>query len=700
MNTRSPVDVWVSFFTRHFLETFQKIYEDDIDTESLLVEFSKIENFDIDLANELLENPDRVLKDANDALSGMVVDAPVNLGLQKELHTRVVDLPKQSHITVNGLRGEHNGQLIAIRGIVKKVAKVNREVTVACFRCARCETETFLPIPKGVFQEPFDCDNDACGRRGPFNHVTEESTFVDFQKMRIQDPPDEMRANEKAQHLDVDMRDDLTGRLFPGNRIVIVGVLRSYQISTKEGKSTLFDYCLDAVSVTLEETGFEDIELTEQDEKDILGLGADPNILQKIVASVAPSIYGYEDIKEAIALQLFSGIPKKLPDGTRLRGDIHVLLAGDPGAAKSQLLRYARTLAPRGIFASGKNSTAAGLTATAVKDDFKGGMWDLEPGALVLADRGLACVDEIDKMRPEDRSALHEAMEQQTISIAKAGINVTLNARCALLGAANPKYGRFDRYEPFPKQITLESTLLSRFDLIFLVLDEPEVAKDTAIADHIFKIHYYGELLTQQQNVHKHGITQQDLADAATDIQPDIPAAMLRKYIAYAKKNIFPRLTPEAWAHLRALYLDLRRQGIEPNSPVPITARSLEALIRLAEASARARLSLIISESDALRVVRLVMASLKQVMTDPETGKLDSDIISSGMGKSQRDRIKVLRKIIREIQTDLNSAAPLADVMAKAIEAGIPEKTIEDMITKLKSVGEIIEASNERYRVA
>ena len=695
----SSPELWVIFFSRYFLEEFRKIYEDDINTGSFPLPFSQIEIFDGDLADELLAHPDRVLTHANDALMSLDVPESVEMGPKKNLHVRILEIPKDNHVAVNGLRGEHNGKLIAIRGIVKKVAKVNREVTVGCFRCARCEYETFYPIPKWKFQEPFECENDVCGRKGPFTHVTENSTFVDFQKMRIQDPPDEMRANEKAQHLDVDLRDDLTGKLFPGNRIVIVGIVRSYQVTTKEGKSTLFDYCLDAVSVTLEETGFEEIELTEEDEKIIKDLGSDPAILQKIVASIAPSIYGFEDIKEAIALQLFSGVAKVMPDGMRVRGDLHILLAGDPGAAKSQLLRYARTLAPRGILASGKGSTAAGLTATAVKDDFKGGMWDLEPGALVLADRGLACVDEIDKMRPEDRSALHEAMEQQTITIAKAGINVTLNARCALLGAANPKYGRFDRYESFPKQITLEPTLLSRFDLIFLVLDEPEKVKDAAIADHIHQIHCFGELTTQQQNVHNSGITQQDIMEAAADIQPAISIEMLRKYVAYAKKNIFPRLTPEAWKPLRALYLDIRQQGVEPDSPVPITARNIEALIRLAEASARARLSLIITENDALRVVRLVMASLRQVMTDPETGRLDSDIINVGMGKSQRDRIRVMKDIIRELQDELKGAAPLADIMARATEAGISEKNVEDLIMKLKTVGEILEASNDRYRV-
>jgi replicative DNA helicase Mcm len=515
----------------------------------------------------------------------------------------------------------------------------------------------------------------------------------------VQESPDDLRGGEQPQTLDVDVDDDLAGVVTPGDRIVISGILRSFQRNTQQGKSTFFDLVLDGVSIEIEDKEFEDIEITKEEIDEILALGKDTEIFGKVIHSIAPTIYGYEEVKEAMALQLFSGMPKSLPDGARIRGDIHILLVGDPGVAKSQLLRYGVRLAPRGIYTSGKSSTSAGLTATAVKDEFGEGRWTLEAGALVLADMGLACVDELDKMEADDRSSMHEAMEQQTISIAKAGIMATLKSRCALLGAANPKFGRFDRYEPIAKQINMPPALLSRFDLIFILTDEPSVSRDTAIAEHILKAHYAGELSVRRANVIGSGIEMDEITKAMEVIQPVIKADMLRKYIAYTKRNIFPIIQDDARKRLIDFYLSLRKQGEDPNSPVPVTARQLEALIRLAEASARVRLSSVITMEDTDRVIRIVMASLKQVMTDPETGRLDADIINVGMGKSQRDRIKVLKEIIRELQEEHKSAVPLEEIISKAEDSGIKKDTIEENIMKLKTIGEILEVTNGRFRV-
>jgi len=216
------------------------------------------------------------------------------------------------------------------------------------------------------------------------------------------------------------------------------------------------------------------MDITGEDKEEIVRLSSSEGIYEKMVASIAPSIYGYDQEKLSMILQLFSGVTKQLPDGSRIRGDLHMLLIGDPGTGKSQMLAYIENIAPRAVYTSGKGSSSAGLTAAAVRDDFGDGQqWSLEAGALVLADRGIAAIDELDKMRPEDRSAMHEALEQQKISVSKAGINATLKSRCSLLGAANPKYGRFDQYEPISEQIDLEPALISRFDLIFTVTDTP-----------------------------------------------------------------------------------------------------------------------------------------------------------------------------------------------------------------------------------
>ncbi|MEN3037510.1 MAG: minichromosome maintenance protein MCM, partial [Candidatus Methanosuratincola petrocarbonis] len=413
------------------------------------------------------------------------------------------------------------------------------------------------------------------------------------------------------QTLDVELGDDLVGRIFPGDRVIINGILRSYQRTTQSGKSTYFDLFLDGISIEMMEQEFEEIEISPEDEKRILELSRDPNIYEKIVRSIAPSIYGYEDVKEALALQLVSGFSKRLPDGARIRGDIHILLVGDPGVAKSQLLRYMAKLSPRGIYTSGKSSTSAGLTATAIKDELGDGRWTIEAGALVLADKGIAAVDEMDKMSPDDRSALHEAMEQQTISVAKAGVMATLKSRCALLAAANPKMGRFDRYEPIAPQINLTPALMSRFDLIFVLTDEPNVERDSHIATHILKSNYAGEL-TSQRGINS-SINEEDIENATEVIKPEIEPELLRKYVAYARKNVFPMLTGVAMERFKEYYINLRSQGQDGNKPVPVTARQLEALIRLGEASARLRLSNWITEEDVDRVIKIVESCLKKV---------------------------------------------------------------------------------------
>ena len=690
---QSSIQVWEEFFKRYYWENINGLAKDYPEKRSLVIQFPDIERFDMELARELLEHPDKVIKHSNEALCS--IDLPADV-VFTDTHVRIIKIPER--IQIRELRSENINKFIAVSGLIRKATEVRPKIINAAFKCQKCGEITFMPQGEGKFVEPFECENDVCGRKGAFKLVHDQSVFIDAQKLRIQESPDDLRGGEQPQTLDVDVDDDLAGLVSPGDRVIISGVLRSYQRSNREGKSTFFDLLLDGNSIDIEDKEFEDIEISKEDIEEIITLGEDPEIYNKIIGSIAPSIYGYEEVKEAMALQLFSGMAKHLPDGARIRGDMHILLVGDPGVAKSQLLRYAVKLAPRGIYTSGKSSTSAGLTATAVKDEFGDGRWTLEAGALVLADMGLACVDELDKMEADDRSSMHEAMEQQTISIAKAGIMATLKSRCALLGAANPKFGRFDRYEPIAKQINMPPALLSRFDLIFILTDEPSVNRDTAIAEHILKAHYAGELSTRRKNIINSGISPDDITKAMEIIRPVLEAEKLRKYIAYTKRNIFPIIQDDARKHLIDFYLGLRKQGEAPDSPVPVTARQLEALIRLAEASARVRLSNVITTDDTSRIIRIVMASLKQVMTDPETGRLDADIVNVGMGKSQRDRIKVLREIIRDLQKEMG-AAPIEEIISKAEESGIKKETVEDMIQKLKSAGEIIESSNERFRV-
>ena len=373
--------------------------------------------------------------------------------------------------------------------------------------------------------------------------------------------------------------------------------------------------------------------------------------------STAPSIKGYREVKEAIALQLFGGSAKELEDETRLRGDIHILIVGDPGIGKSQILKYVSKLAPRSIYTSGKGTTGAGLTAAAVRDELGG--WSLEAGALVLGDQGNVCVDELDKMRSEDRSALHEALEQQTVSIAKAGIMATLNSRCSVLAAANPKFGRFDRFKVLGEQIDLPAPIISRFDLIFIIEDKPSRKKDSELAQHILEIH------------------------RSKDINYVIEPELLRKYIAYARKHVNPALTEEANEVLKNFYVDMRNSSsnAEENAAVPITARQLEAIIRLSEASAKINLKEYVEKEDAEKAIRLQMSCLKDVGQDPETGEIQADIVGGGRPKSERDRMTLIINEVKVLEEEYNGEAPVSALIRNMEENhGVSEDKVEALL--------------------
>jgi len=422
----------------------------------------------------------------------------------------------------------------------------------------------------------------------------------------------------------------------------------------------------------------EDIRLIEQ-------FRGDPTVVDKIVLSLAPTIKGMEEEKEAIALQLFGGVEKRHADGVRVRGDIHCLLVGDPGTAKSQLLRYVADVAPRGIYTSGKGATAAGLTAAAVKDDFAGGRWVLEAGMLVLADGGMAIIDELDKMSAEDRSAMHEALEQQSVSISKAGITSTLNARCPVLAAANPKWGRFTNDRTIAEQLDLPPTLLSRFDVIFSIRDVPDQERDRILASKILASH---------REVGHPGTYPEFAGPGGAPFPPDL----LKKYIAYARRTVRPALSPEALEAIENYYVRVRRQGEEPNAPVPITARQLEALVRLSEAAARARLSSEVELADAERAIHVMESFLRRVSMTEE-GKLDIDLTQTGVSHSQRERMDIAMRVMRNLQEQPGGTFTMEQYHEATEKAGISRAHAESILQTLRNQGEIIETRPNQFQL-
>ncbi|HOB18211.1 MAG TPA: minichromosome maintenance protein MCM [Candidatus Methanoculleus thermohydrogenotrophicum] len=687
------VGEWTRFLKKQYRRELAELSREYPHSRSLTIDYRTILNNR--LAFELLRSPGKVIGDIRDAIIQNKLIKLKDGEDPEHINIRFTNLPQRTD--VRDIRAEQINTLVAIEGIIRKTTEVRPRIVSAVFRCRTCGKLTD-PVAQGYgrFDEPDFCPN--CERKTRLDLVMNRCRFVDTQKIRVQESPEGLRGGEQPQTLDVDVTDDLTGLVAPGDRVVVNGILRSVQRINYGQKSTLFDIYLECNSIEIAEKEFEEIAITEEDEAEIKALARDPMIYKKIIRSIAPTIYGTDDVKEAIALQLFGGIPKEMPDGSRLRGDIHVLLVGDPGIAKSQILRYVVKLSPRGIYTSGKSSTSAGLTATAVKDEFGDGRWTLEAGALVLADMGIAAVDEMDKMAKEDRSALHEAMEQQSISVAKAGITATLKSRCALLGAANPKLGRFDQFVPIAEQINMPPSLLSRFDLIFVMTDQPEAERDEAIASHIIKTHRVGELIKQHKYSPLPGVDEEYIQRALAPVTPDIEPSLLRKYIAYAKRTCFPILSDGAQEALISYYMRLRSLATG-NKPVPVTARQLEALVRLAEASARMRLSDTIDTEDTDRVLRIVDSCLRQVAYDAESGSFDIDKLVTGVPKSRRDIIRSVKETIRNLSGDAGGQAKVDEVIEVLVQQGFSRDRIEETIEHLKRGGELLEPRHGLIKV-
>jgi len=434
--------------------------------------------------------------------------------------------------------------------------------------------------------------------------------------------------------------------------------------------STRYDLSVDANYIEPIEQTFEEFELTKEEEENIKALAKKDDIYGMFTRSIAPSVYGHDDVKEALVLQLMGGIKKTKPDGTIIRGDFHVLLVGDPGSAKSTLLLFMSKASPKSRYISGKGASAAGLTASVVKDEFLKG-WALEAGALVLANGGFCYLDELDKMTEEETSALHEALEQQIVSISKANIQATLKAQTTVLAAANPKLGRFDPYKPVAEQINLPPALINRFDLIFPIRDVPNKELDEKIAGHV---------LNYQQAVN------------IKEVEIDI--GLIKKYVSYAKQKIYPKLSDGAVEEIKNFYVSLRNSGgsgKEGQKPIPISARQLEALVRLSEASARVRLSDKVTKQDAKRAIRVLKYCLMQVGIDPETGQIDIDRISTGISSTQRSRIVVIKEIITELSNQKGKLIAIEDVITYAAEKGINEAQVEEVLDRLKREAEIFE---------
>ena len=578
---------------------------------------------------------------------------------------RITGIPKMKF---RNLGSEYLNRLISLTGIITTVAEIKAMVISAMFRCKTCD-ETFTQAQDEQFMRyPSKCIGKCKSTK--FTWEEKISTFIDSQDLFIQETPENLPAGQIPRTLDLRLMRDLKESIRAGDLITITGVYKVKR-KTETTKDITFNTYMEVNSVVVESKEASEIEISDEEEEQIIELSKDPLIHKKIIMSLAPSIYRYDHIKEAIMYLLFGGVKKENPD-TTIRGEMNILLIGDPACAKSQLLRAISKYAPRAIYTSGRGSSAAGLTAATIKRPDGG--YNLVAGALVLGDKGVVCIDEMDKMSKEDRVAIHPAMEQHIVTVNKGGFNTQLNARCAILGAANPAFGRYDSGRTIAENlVNFPPTLLSRFDLIFVIKDTPSEEEDRRMAKHILS-------LTRQKT---------------TEV---IPIGLVTKYIAYAKR-FNPVMTEEAEDVIVDYYVDLRVSSgsSEDSNPIAITPRQLEGLQRLSEAHARIALRGKITREDADAAINILARSLEDCNIDPLTGKMNIDLTGAPKGKSQINAKDEAIRILRTYQTETGHSLAESSWIAFMVESGITHDKALQAIVALSNRGLILDKKNDKH---
>ncbi len=663
----SIIERFDDFFDSYYSEAISDIIIGFPEKRSLKVDIKELEKFDPELAGEAIDRPDLILEAAEESLKKKLSD--IELG-DHEVHVRFFGQSINNPM-VQDVGSAFIGKMIMLDCLIIKRSEINPRVKRATYKCTFCSATVAI---KGRDEVPEVCPQ--CKRRSMKQDET-ASSFINLQKIAVQDPLEKLRGNTPTWQLEVWIEDDLVNTCLPGERVEVTGVLRIRQKRNSKGKAdkNLFVMFLETVSIVPKQKEFTDISISEEEEREIKQLSTDPLIFQNIAKSIVPSIYGYDEIKEAVALQLFGGTAgKTLVDGGAIRADMHILLIGDPGSAKTRILQAVAHLVPKGIYVSGKSVTGGGMTAVAERDEFSEGGWTLKAGALVLGSGGIVAIDEFDKIGEEDRASLHEALESQTVSVAKAGIIATFRAKASVLAAANPKYGRFDPNAYPAEQFDIPVTLLSRFDLIFPIRDTMDETQDRNIAKHILMQHKAsGERIADMK--------------AVEDVQaPPIGSEQLRRYIAYAKKSVFPRISEEASTKIQEYYINLRRVGAK-SGKVAITPRQIEGLVRMAEASAKSRLAEIVEVSDAERAIQLSEYMLKTLALDSGRAR-DIDIILTGMPREKVDKINTVMGIIKRLEGSEGSAK-IDRVYEEAEKEGMDRAQAERYIGELERSGDL-----------
>lgn len=673
----------------------------------LAIPFHELQSFDPDFAEDILESPKTILSSGSRTL----VEICRERGEEIDAMLRVGELPSDSRKPLREIGSADIDKLRSVDVIVTKISEIKPRIHRAVFKCESCGHDIEIDQEnERELKEPLNCPQalGGCGSSKPatrFDLVLLSSRMVNNQWIEIQEQPENVPSGAQPRRGMVLIEGDQVNKHLPGERITanVIPVVRSEVRNRK--KTPMFDVIFHLISSEHESTPFTEISIDEEDSARIIEISKRDDLMSLVQDSIAPSVFAtgiLGHVKRSLALQLFGGVSRRLNDKTRSRGDIHILLMGDPGVAKSHLLTFISELSPRGRFATGGGVSGAGLTAAAVRDAFGDGRFALEAGVLPLSDRGLAAIDEFDKISEEDRRMMHPAMEQQQVHVAKGGITATLHSRCAILAAANPKDGRFSKRGPNQsvmrsfQETGLPPPLASRFDIIWMIRDEIRVRDDERIARHILENRTAGrsEMLIEG-TIELSEKDQDSEAIFATTNQgvEHLTQEFLRKYIAYAKRTVHPQLNDEAKTAILDYYTNERQSfGREDQfqsdqsdreSIIPITARALEALIRLTESHARMHLRDVATADDA----KVALAVFKHWRE--ESGIEDESELHSGVSVRARSNNSTVRQMVRDVCSQHGGVAERSQIYNLAMDKGISEHEVDSVLSKMLTSGEL-----------
>lgn len=603
--------------------------------------------------------------------------AKIKKGLARRYEVSIVPDTIEKPRKLREIKAADIGKLVTIKGMVTRATDVKPLIKIATYTCDNCGTETFQDISQSEFMPLHECTSKRCKENNSSARIqmqTRGSKFIKYQELRIQELPDQVPVGHIPRAMTVHCKGEQTRLCGPGDVVTISGIFLtvSYKGFKAMKAGLQADTYIDASLIEKQKQSYDKLDEQLEHHMAVREISTQVDPYTRLAASIAPEIFGHEDVKKALLLQLVGGSTRVLPDGMRIRGDINICLMGDPGVAKSQLLKYISSVAPRGVYTTGKGSSGVGLTAAVVLDKVTGDM-ALEGGALVLADMGICCIDEFDKMEESDRTAIHEVMEQQTISIAKAGITTTLNARAAVLAAANPKRGRYDKTKSIADNIDLPNSLLSRFDLLFLILDKADMEQDLALSKHVLYVHKH------RKNPEKE----------FSYIEP----AVIKKYIAVAR-TFTPSVPRDLTTYIVEHYVTMRaedhgghsgRYSSRGNDQAAMTPRLLLSILRLSQALARLRLSSAVTHEDVDEAIRLTRSSKASLEDDGQKS-----------GNRKEDDKSIIYSMIRDHASQRGSdTVEFAQIEAMVVKKGFSVHALQSCLLEYQSLG-VLELDAEK----